>query len=197
MLSASIPSARRARERPEAGDGRVVHLHVVDADGYADWESVYRDNADRLYRLMYARVGNRPDAEDLTSEVFRTALGPLRLASSKGEVRSYLLATARTVLASHWRRRLGTPVTSIDPDSDLVFLADAAGSDRSSEAPNRVARILASLPDRYRRILELRFLEASSIKEAAHTMDISVSNAKVLQHRALHLATKIGLELDQ
>jgi RNA polymerase sigma factor (sigma-70 family) len=197
MLSASTPSTRRAGGRPEAGDGRVVHLHVVDTDVYSDWESVYRDNVERLYRLMYARVGNRPDAEDLTSEVFRTALGPLRLASSKGEVRSYLLATARTVLASHWRRRLGTPVTSIDPDSDLVYLADPASPDQASEAPNRVARILAALPDRYRQILELRFLEASSIKEAAHTMDISVSNAKVLQHRALQMATKIGLELDQ
>jgi RNA polymerase sigma factor (sigma-70 family) len=197
MLSASKPSTRRAGERSDPGGGRVVHPHVVDNDVYADWESVYRDNVDRLYRLMYARVGNRPDAEDLTSEVFRTALGPLRLASSKGEVRSYLLATARTVLASHWRRRLGAPVTSIDPDLDLVFLADPAGPNQASEAPNRVARILAALPDRYRRILELRFLEASSIKEAARTMDISVSNAKVLQHRALQMATKIGLELDQ
>ena len=88
---------------------------MVDADSYTDWESVYRDNVDRLYRLMYARVGNRADAEDLTSEVFRTALGPLKLASSKGEVRSYLLTTAQTVLASHWRRTLGTSVTSIDP----------------------------------------------------------------------------------
>src|SRR5580698_5387560 len=78
-----------------------TNLRVVDADSYADWESVYRDNVERLYRVMYARVGNRSDAEDLTSEVFRTALGPLKLASSKGEVRSYLLATARTVLASH------------------------------------------------------------------------------------------------
>ena len=197
MLSASTHSARRAHERPQAGDGRAGHLRVVDADAYPDWESVYRDNVDRLYRLMYARTGNRPDAEDLTSEVFRTALGPLRLASSKGEVRSYLLVTARTVLASHWRRRLGTPVTSIDPDLDLVFLADPPYRDQPSEAPDRVARILAALPDRYRRILELRFLEASSIKEAAHTMDISVSNAKVLQHRALQMATKIGLELDQ
>ena len=56
---------------------------MVDADVYADWESVYRDNVERLYRLMYARVGNRADAEDLTAEVFKTALGPLRLASSK------------------------------------------------------------------------------------------------------------------
>jgi RNA polymerase sigma factor (sigma-70 family) len=146
---------------------------------------------------MYARVGNRPDAEDLTSEVFRTALGPLRLASSKGEVRSYLLVTARTVLASHWRRRLGTPVTTIDADSALGFLVGPLGPDQSSEAPNRVARILAALPDRYRRILELRFLEASSIKEAARTMDVTVGNAKVLQHRALHMATKVGLELDR
>jgi RNA polymerase sigma-70 factor (ECF subfamily) len=197
MLSASTPSVRRAGEQPQPGAGRAVHLAVVDSGVYADWESVYRDNVDRLYRLMYARVGNRPDAEDLTSEVFRTALGPLRLSSSKGEVRAYLLVTARTVLASHWRRRLGTPVTSIDPDADMGFLADQPGPDHTNEAPNRVAAILAALPDRYRRILELRFLEASSIKEAAHTMNISVSNAKVLQHRALHMATKIGLELEQ
>src|SRR5580698_8609738 len=198
MFPAPKPSLSRVIGSPTTtGEFDLTRLRVVDADAYTDWESVYRDNVGRLYRLMYARVGNRPDAEDLTAEVFKTALGPLRLGSSKGEVRSYLLATARTVLASHWRRRLGTPVTSIDPDLDLVFLADPAGPNQASEAPNRVARILAALPDRYRRILELRFLEASSIKEAAHTMDISVSNAKVLQHRALHMATKIALELDQ
>src|SRR3984885_6273630 len=147
MLSTSIPSVRRAGEQPEPGDGRVIYLHVVDTDVYADWESVYRDNVDRLYRLMYARVGNRADAEDLTAEVFKTALGPLRLASSKGEGRSYLLSTARTVLASHWRRRLGSPVSSIDPDSDLGFLADRSAPDPPSDAPNRVGRILAALPD--------------------------------------------------
>src|SRR5271155_1345231 len=130
MSPAPMPSARRiALSHSVTGD--PARLRVVDPDGYTDWEAVYRDNIDRLYRLMYARVGNRPDAEDLTSEVFRTALGPMRLASSKGEVRSYLLATARTVLASHWRRHLGTPVTSIDPDSDLGFLADPPGPDHS------------------------------------------------------------------
>src|SRR5580704_10370843 len=116
MFPAPRLSRRNASPQPVSGDGDVAYLRVVSADAYADWESVYRDNVARLYRLMYAKVGNRPDAEDLTSEVFRTALGPLRLASSKGEVRSYLLATARTVLASHWRRRLGLSVTSIDPE---------------------------------------------------------------------------------
>jgi RNA polymerase sigma factor (sigma-70 family) len=168
---------------------------MVDADAYTDWESVYRDNVDRLYRLMYARVGNRADAEDLTSEVFSTALPPLRLASSKGEVRSYLLVTAKTVLASHWRRRLGLPVTSIDPESDISYLAEPSSPGEPSDAPRRADRILVALPDRYRRILELRFLEACSIKEAAHTMDVSVSNAKVLQHRALRMASQVAQEL--
>jgi RNA polymerase sigma-70 factor (ECF subfamily) len=146
---------------------------------------------------MYARVGNRADAEDLTSEVFRTALGPLRLNSSKGEVRSYLLTTARTVLASHWRRSLGLPVTAIDPTTDLAYFTEPSGPDHPSDAPEVTGKILATLPDRYRRILELRFLEACSIKEAAHAMGVSVSNAKVLQYRALRMAAKITQEMDQ
>jgi RNA polymerase sigma-70 factor (ECF subfamily) len=170
---------------------------VVDADVYTDWESVYRDNVRRLYRLMYARVGNRPDAEDLTSEVFRTALGPLRLSSSKGEVRSYLLVTARTVLASHWRRHLGVPITSIDPQADIAHLAEPPGPDAPGDAAGRTGRILAALSDRHRRILELRFLEMCSIKEAAHAMGISVGNAKVLQHRALRTAAKVAEGIEQ
>jgi len=195
MFPAPKPSARRSR--PESGDIDVARLRVVDADTYTDWESVYRDNVGRLYRLMYARVGNRPDAEDLTSEVFRTALGPLRLASSKGEVRSYLLVTAQTVLAAHWRRTLGISVTAIDPESDLDTLTESSGPEEVGDAPQRAGKILDSLPERYRRILELRFLEACSIKEAAHAMEVSVSNAKVLQHRALRMAAKVGLELEQ
>src|ERR1700677_2709301 len=122
MSLTPMPSARRVvHSRSVSSD--PARLRVVDPDGYTDWGAVYRDNIDRLYRLMYARVGNRPDAEDLTSEVFRTALGPLRLASSKGEGRSYLPTTAQTVLGSHWRPTLGLPVTSSDPESVLASLA--------------------------------------------------------------------------
>jgi RNA polymerase sigma factor (sigma-70 family) len=196
MFPAPRPSPRSAGPRPLLGEDDVAYLRIVSADAYTDWESVYRDNVDRLYRLMYARVGNRPDAEDLTSEVFRTALGPLSMALSKGEVRAYLLVTARTVLASHWRRRLGLPITSIDPDADADFLVEPSGQEQPSRAPQRAGRILAALPDRYRRILELRFLEACSIREAAHTMDVSVSNAKVLQHRALRMAAEVEVAME-
>ena len=200
MFPAPKPSLTRVMpsDPPKnPGEPGVTRLRVVDADFYTDWESVYRDNVERLYRLMYARVGNRADAEDLTSDVFRTALGPLKLASSKGEVRSYLLTTAQTVLASHWRRTLGAPVTTVDPQLAMASLAEPSGPEEPSDAPQRAAKILAALPERYRRILELRFVEACSIKEAAQAMGVSVSNAKVLQHRALRMAAKTGLEVEQ
>ena len=151
----------------------------------ANWESIYRDNVGLIYRLLFSRVGNRPDAEDLTSEVFRTALRPLRLSASDPEIRSYLRATAQTVLASHWRRRFGIEVTTLDPDSEFP---DPSDDLVESDATKRAARILDGLPERYRHILELRFLEGLSLKEAARSMNISVSNAKVLQHRALRQA---------
>jgi RNA polymerase sigma factor (sigma-70 family) len=51
------------------------------------------------------------------------------------------------------------------------------------------------LPERYRRILELRFLRSMSLKEVAAEMRITVGNAKVLQHRALRLAAEAGKDV--
>jgi RNA polymerase sigma-70 factor (ECF subfamily) len=164
----------------------------VNEDAYPDWEAIYRDNVERLYRLMYAKVGNRSDAEDLTTEVFLAALRPLRSSASVGEVRSYLLATARTVLARHWRRTLGQEITTIDGDS----VPDVLASEPANEAASaRAAQILAALPPRYEQTLRLRFLQACSLKEAAAHMRISVGNAKVLQFRALRQAARAAEDL--
>jgi len=160
-------------------------VRPVDQDAYVDWDEIYKDNAARLYRLMYSKVGNRSDAEDLTAEVFLAALRPLRTSASRREVRAYLAATAQTVLAGFWRRRLGREVTTID----LVAAVRAMDDPQPNpDAPERAKRLLDRLPDNYRRVLELRFLEALSIKETAHEMNVTVANAKVLQHRALRLA---------
>jgi RNA polymerase sigma-70 factor (ECF subfamily) len=144
-------------------------------------------------------VGNRPDAEDLTSQVFLTAYKRLRTTASIGEVRAYLLATARSVLAEHWRATLGHQVTDIDLDQ--LDLEDFAGGSRSdgppAEALRRVTRLLDSLPPRHRDILALRFLRGYTIRQAAAELEISVANAKVLQHRALRRAAGLERELDR
>jgi RNA polymerase sigma-70 factor (ECF subfamily) len=150
---------------------------------------VYDDNVTWVYRLLYARLGRRADAEDLTSEVFLAALRPLRLAASVAEVRSYLRTTARTVLAAHWRATMGREITVIEDD---IAAAERESDSGTSTAPQRVAEVLAQLPPQYRRVLELRFLQGRSVRESANDMGVSVANAKVLQHRALRLAAQIN-----
>jgi RNA polymerase sigma factor (sigma-70 family) len=179
----------RAGSQPEWQRAEPRGLHLVGQDVYADWEAVYRDNVGRIHRLMYAKVGNRPDAEDLTTEVFLTAFKPLRITASIGEVRSYLLATARTVLADYWRRTLGREVTTLDED---LGISTPEPAPENTSAPARAAAILAALPERYRRILELRFLGACSLREAAEELGVTVGNAKVLQHRALRQAATLA-----
>jgi RNA polymerase sigma factor (sigma-70 family) len=168
-------------------------LRVVSDGRYADWEDVYKDNATWVYRTIYARVGNHADAEDLTAEVFLAALRPLRISAAAAEVRAYLRATARTVLAAHWRETMGREITSID---DIASAAPDS-EEAISTAPQRVRAVLQNLPDNYRRILELRFLESRSIKESAAELAISVANAKVLQHRALRLAAQMNEKDDR
>lgn len=173
-------SVETRSSRPKGG------LQPVTGAAYPDWEAVYRDNVTWLYRLMYTKVGNQPDAEDLTAEVFMTALRPMRVSASVPEVRKYLRMTARTVLASYWGDRMGREVTAIEGDLPQACEPELA----SGEAPDRVRRLLDRLPDNYRRILELRFLQAFSVREAAGQMGVSVANAKVLQYRALRMAAQ-------
>ncbi|MFI6048681.1 RNA polymerase sigma factor [Streptomyces violascens] len=185
-----VPACPGDRDGAEAG-ADAQRLRLVRGEVYADWESVYRDNVSLVFRVMFSRVGNRMDAEDLTTEVFLAALGPLRTTATVPEVRAYLLATARTVLAAHWRRVLGHEVTTLAADY-LDELAEREPSGQVSDAPQRARAILDALPERYRRILELRFLEARSVKEAAAELGVSVTHAKVLQHRALRQAAARG-----
>ena len=185
--SAAVPDDDAA-DGAGARGSTIPRLHSVGPDAYPNWDAIYLDNVERLYRIMYARVGNRADAEDLTAEVFQAALKPLRTSASVGEVRAYLLTTARTVLASHWRRHYGAEITTIDVGVDRAALDEPPNE---SDAPHRVREVLDELPENYARILQLRFLDSCTLREAAHAMNISVGNAKVLQHRALRRAAQV------
>jgi RNA polymerase sigma-70 factor, ECF subfamily len=118
-------------------------------------------------------------------------LEPLRLPARVHEVRASLVTTTRTVLASFWRRHYAAPPTEIATEllqGSVVQLDAEAGVTRATE-------ILSRLPDRSRVILELRFLRGYSIREGAEEMAVSVSDAKVLQYRALRHAGSISAEL--
>jgi RNA polymerase sigma-70 factor (ECF subfamily) len=161
-------------------------LRVVGApDHQHDWERVYQEQVAPLYRFVYSRTGNTADAEDVTSTTFLRALPRLRADVSAAEIRAYLRATARTVLADVWRQRHGTVLMEFDDQRDAAQATE-------QEHDVDVSPILERLPANYRTVLEFRFLRGYSIRETAAAMGVSVANAKVLQLRALRRAATTG-----
>jgi RNA polymerase sigma-70 factor (ECF subfamily) len=158
-----------------------------------DLDQIIARYVDPVYRFLYRRVGNRDDAEDLTSEVFLKATRKLDRARAEVSVAAWLFTVARTVLADHWRRyyRAGTHV-SLDTVDLAEMPVEFGQAERSEQMDRRVATLLDRLPDRYRQALELRFLHGYSIQETAQEMAITLQNAKVLQHRALAKALQVG-----
>ncbi|HEY4027714.1 MAG TPA: sigma-70 family RNA polymerase sigma factor [Candidatus Dormibacteraeota bacterium] len=169
-------------------------LRVVTGGSYADWEAVYTDNVEAIYRLVHRHVGNRPDAEDLTEEVFLAALPRLQLPAPLPSVRAYLAATVRTVVADHWRRHYAAPPTAVLVD-DVAAISHDGNVATGNEASRRAAGLLSLLPDRFRQILELRFLRGLSVRQAAAEMGVTAGNARVLQHRALRRAAELDEDI--
>jgi RNA polymerase sigma factor (sigma-70 family) len=152
-----------------------------------DWETIYRREVDGVYRFIFTRTGNRADTEDICAQVFLRALPRLRSGAHPGEIHGYLLATARSLLADFWSERFGHPsaelVEEILPTPAAVEVTDHSG---------QVTALLNRLPDRDRRVLELRFLRGYSIKETAAALGVTVANCKVIQLRALRRAAGLG-----
>ena len=157
---------------------------------YPDWESVYRDNVVGIYQLVYRKVGTAADAEDLAEEVLMATLKSLRLPAPVHNVRAYLVKTARTVLADHWKRHYAIEATT----QELEQLPPQIG-EGSPLAAARAERVLSLLPDNLKQILELRFLGGMSAKEAAREMGITDTYARVLQFRALRKAAELEREV--
>ncbi|HVH63782.1 MAG TPA: sigma-70 family RNA polymerase sigma factor [Candidatus Dormibacteraeota bacterium] len=143
-----------------------------------------------VYAFIYARVGNRADAEDLTQQVAMKAIPRLRQGAPASAIRGYLFATARSVLGAFWSTRLGLSEAELREDLVLVTPTDPP----SEEGAATVQEILERLSDNYRRVLELRFLHGYSLKEVAAEMKSTVGAVKVMQLRALRAAAKVRLD---
>lgn len=155
-------------------------------------EDVFSRFVDPVYRFFYSHVGNREDAEDLTSEVFLKAARQLESERAEASVAKWLFTVARTVLADHWRRHYrGGNVVPLDDDRAGHISDPAPRLDTSESNARLVEDVLSVLPERYRAVLELRFLRGYSIQETARELGVTPENAKVIQHRALAKAAQM------
>ena len=161
------------------------------SDGPGPFEKVYDQHVLGIYRFIYARVGNHPDAEDLTAQVFVRAVELLDLDRDPGQIAAWLYRVAQNATADYWRAFYRLPLVGADhvaPGWEPADDGAAASAAPESGAAARVEALMRRLPDHYRRVLELRFLERLSVADTARAMGISSGNARVLQYRALRRA---------
>jgi RNA polymerase sigma-70 factor (ECF subfamily) len=159
-------------------------------------QSLYEDNLHVIYRFIYSKVGNREEAEDLTSQVFIKAVRGIDSARGSASIQSWLFQVARTTIADHWRSFYQLRAHSLDDllEAGWEGPAESQPVAVSTTPQDRVRRLLDQLPEHYRDVLTYRFLLNLSIKETAARMGLSEANVKVLQFRALKKAGRLEVE---
>jgi RNA polymerase sigma-70 factor (ECF subfamily) len=160
------------------------------------FEQIYDEQVVSIYRFIYARVGNRPDAEDLTAQVFMRAVEQLDTTRDRGQIVSWLYRVSQNAISDYWRAFYRLPIIGTDqvaPGWEPVQPGEVRERPAEGQvATQRVRKVLAQLPARYARVLELRFLQRLTVAETARQMGISHGNAKILQYRALRKAALLG-----
>jgi RNA polymerase sigma factor (sigma-70 family) len=142
----------------------------------------------RVYSYVAYRIGDGPEAEDVTSEVFERAL---RYRSSydqsRGQPLPWLLGIARRCIDDALIRR---------PPSAAFEAADqASGEDLEEEAVRRLAisGAVERLDDRSRELIALRYGADLRAREIGEVLNMKTNAVEVALHRAL---ARIRVELE-
>lgn len=155
------------------------------------FEAIYDAHVVPIYRYIHARVGNRPDAEDLTAQVFMRAVEQLDTTRDDGQIVAWLYRVSQNAIADYWRAFYRLPLIGTEqvaPGWEPIAPGTAAPELDGDRASRQVDVLLRGLPERYRQVLVLRFLRRMTVEETARELGISHGNAKVLQYRALRKA---------
>jgi RNA polymerase sigma factor (sigma-70 family) len=134
---------------------------------------------ERVYSYVAYRLGDGPDAEDVTSEVFERAIRyRASFDSGRGSPIQWLLGIARR-LVSEARK----PV----PAASGAVFEQAAPGDLSEDAIRRLAvrEALASLDERDRDLLALRYGADLSARQIGEMLEITTHAVEVALSRAL------------
>src|SRR5438045_3381128 len=110
----------------------------------AQFASLYEAYVRRVYGFVFSHVGNREDAEDVTSQVFTKAYDRLDTFEGRGRLESWLFGIARSAVADYWRERYKLASIPLEDEFDLPDGNRAASFDEDAHE-ERVRRLLAQL----------------------------------------------------
>jgi RNA polymerase sigma-70 factor (ECF subfamily) len=149
-------------------------------------EELYLQHFDRIYSYLHLTVGNRHDAEDLTTQTF------LRMLESISGVRwgnapfsAWLFRLAHNLAVDHFRsRRRWQPEEEVPEPPGAVELSAEEEAIRAL-ASQSMFDLIEQLSNEQRQVLILKFVFDFSNAEAATVLDKTEGAIKSLQHRAL------------
>ena len=182
---------------PEAADttapsrgvspGELRRLVEQAQQGHRDaLEGLYLLHFDRIYSYLHMSVGNRHDAEDLTTQVFvkmLESIGKFRWRSAPFS--AWLFRIAHNLAMDHFRAN-----RRWQPEEDVPEPDPGEGSAAEEEALESIGRqsmleLIEKLSPEQQQVLTLKFVFNFSNGEAATILDKTEGAIKSLQHRAL------------
>jgi RNA polymerase sigma-70 factor (ECF subfamily) len=148
-----------------------------------NFKTAYESHAKFIYKFLFWRTKNIQLSEDLTSSVFEKAWRS-RSSFHGGSVRAWLYRIARNVLTDHWRKKKELLVEDADSFPEDARPSTGELLDKKL-AIQDLRKALVKLPDDMHSVVTKRFIEGMSCKETAKILNLSESNVRVIQYRAL------------
>jgi RNA polymerase sigma-70 factor, ECF subfamily len=149
-------------------------------------EDLYLLHFDRVYSYLHMSVGNRHDAEDLTTQTFMKMLEALRRFEWRSvPFSAWLLRIAHNLAMDHFRAN-----RRWQPEEDVPESADGEECSAEEQAlaslgETGVLTLIERLSPEQRQVLTLKFVYRFSNGEVAAILGKTEGAVKSLQHRAL------------
>ena len=161
---------------------------------------LYRAYAGPIFaRVLLPKLGNRQAAEDALAETFRTAFERLdRFESRDKSIFSWLarIASNKATDMHRVKQRTSRALTNFEqmleplqPTGEEPTAAIEAEQELKA-LRERIAQVMEQLNPRYRRAIELRFMEEKSREDCAEAMEVKIGTFDVVILRALRAFRK-------
>lgn len=175
---------------------RLVERSSARTQSARDFDALYRDHVDLMYRFAHRLCGEAEAAKDLVQETFLNAYRGLDRFRGDAQVSTWLYTIASRACLRMRRKRKGAPERELSleefiPSSDGEFRLQIPIDGMSPEAAlhNKQLRealdsAIDQLPKKYKMVLVLRDMEGLSAKEVGTIMGLNERAVKSRLHRA-------------
>jgi RNA polymerase sigma-70 factor (ECF subfamily) len=180
---ATTAAATRARE----STAEVRKLVERAQQGHREaLEELYLTHFDRIYSYLHMSVGNRHDAEDLTTQTFLKMLESIkRFRWQSAPFSAWLFRIAHNLAMDHFRatRRWQPEEDVPEPAGEMEPSAEAAAFQAIGR--QSMLELIENLSLEQQQVLTLKFVFNLPNAEVATILDKTEGAIKSLQHRAL------------